>query len=101
MYKTQQLIILTGITLIFLMGLYPPWVYIDSNKVEHPMGYSLIWKPPINEQQVKAQLFGITLQLDTKTQTANTIDIVRLLLQVAVLSVVIGGAVVLCKKTTT
>lgn len=100
MYKTQQLIILTGITLIFLMGLYPPWVYIDSNKVEHPMGYALIWQPPANQQQVKAQMFGITLQLDSKTQTA-TIDLVRLLIQIAILAVMIGCAVVLCKKTTT
>jgi hypothetical protein len=98
MRNTQQTIVLVGILLIVLMGLYPPWIYVDDSKVAHPMGYAPIWKPPVKSQHDSVDLFGIKLQLKVETQTANTIDLSRLLIQIAILSAVTCGAVVLLKR---
>ncbi len=40
MNKQQQLILLVGLVLVIAMGLYPPWVHIDEDKVTHAMGYA-------------------------------------------------------------
>lgn len=98
MHKTQKLIVLFGIILISLMGAYPPWMYIDDRKVEHPMGYAPIWKPPIQRQIDMAEVFGIKLELDAQTQAANNVDLLRLLMQIAIVSVVTGGAVFLLRR---
>ncbi len=98
MNKTQQIIILVGILAVIAMGLFPPWVHVDEDKVAHAMGYAPIWSPPTIRQRDSANIFGLKLQLDIRSQTANSLDIVRLLTQFAVLSVVVGGAFVLTKK---
>ncbi len=98
MNKQQQIIILVGIVFVIAMGVYPPWVHIDEDKVSHAMGYAPIWSPPTIRQRDSANIFGLKLQLDVRSQTANSLDIVRLLTQFAVLSVVVGGALVLSKK---
>jgi len=99
MQKTQQLIVIIGIVLIFLMSLYPPWVYVDDDsKTQHHMGYGPIWKPPVDRQRDTAELFGIKLQLNVQTRTANTIDLFRLIMQIAVVFTVAGGSVVLLRR---
>ncbi len=101
MHKTQQLIVLLGFVLIFIMGIFPPWVFVDENKVGQPMGYAPIWKPPVERHQESAEFLGIKLKLDLHTQTANTIDFARLLVQIAIVFAVTSGAVVLAKKAST
>lgn len=98
MHKTQQLIVITGILLIVLMGVYPPWVYVDEQKIAHPMGYAPIWKPPVASQQNSAEILGMKFQLNLQTQKANTIDLMRLLMQIAILAAVTGGAVFAFKR---
>ncbi|MBA3993678.1 MAG: hypothetical protein C0469_09135 [Cyanobacteria bacterium DS2.3.42] len=98
MNKQQQLILLVGLVLVIAMGLYPPWVHVDEDKVTHAMGYAPIWSPPTIRQRDSANIFGLQLQLDIRSQTANSLDIVRLLTQFGVLAVVVGGAFVLSKK---
>jgi hypothetical protein len=98
MHKTQQIIVLIGILVISLMVLYPPWVYVDHHQTQHPMGYAPIWKPPIERQHDTAELFGIKLQLDLQTHSANTIDLFRLLVQIAGVCAVAGGATVLLRR---
>src|SRR5688572_26205227 len=99
MQKTQHIIILVGIVLAVLMAVYPPWAYVDESKVAHPMGYAPIWKPPVERQRDSAEILGFKLQLDVQTRAANTIDFPRLLIQIAILSLVTGGAVVLLKRS--
>jgi len=101
MQKTQQFLVLTGIVLIFLMGILSPWVYVDDAKIAHPMDYAPIWKRPIEQQHDSAEFFGIKLQLNVQKQTANTIDLYRLLMQIAILAGVTGGAVVMLRKAST
>jgi hypothetical protein len=98
MHKTQQIIVLIGVLLISLMILYPPWVYVDDHQTQHPMGYAPIWKPPIERHQDTAELFGFKLQLNLQTHTANTIDLFRLLVQIAAVCAVTGGATVLLRR---
>ena len=98
MNKTQQIIILVGLLGVIAMGVYPPWVYVDEDKVAHAMGYAPIWSPPTVRQRDSANIFGLKLELNVRSQTANSLDIVRLLTQFAVLSVVLGGAFVLTRK---
>jgi hypothetical protein len=98
--QTQQNIVLMGIIISVLMAIYPPWVYVDDNKVAHPMGYALLWKPPVERHQDSAELFGIKVALSVQTKTANTIDLFRLLMQIAAVCVITGGAAVVLKRTT-
>src|SRR5271163_3389750 len=83
MHKTQQLIVLIGILVILLMSLYPPWLYVDDDRNQHHMGYGPVWQPPVERQQDTANIFGIKLQLGLQTHTANTIDLLGLLMQIA------------------
>lgn len=54
MNKRQKTVILVGLALIFLMGLFPPWVhlfvYVESEypamQFERSAGYSLLFNPP-------------------------------------------------------
>ncbi len=98
MQKTQQLIVLAGIVIVFLMGIFPPWNYVDDNKMGHPMGYAPIWRPPVQRQTDSAEFLGIKLKLDVQTQTANTIDFSRLMMQIAIMFAVAGGAVFLLRR---
>ncbi|MCC7531418.1 MAG: hypothetical protein IT342_23145 [Candidatus Melainabacteria bacterium] len=98
MNKNQQLIILIGLLVTLAMGIYPPWVHVDEDKVTHAMGYAPIWKPPTIRKRDSAEILGFKLELDVRSQTANTLDIARLLTQFVVLSVIVGGALVLTKK---
>jgi hypothetical protein len=98
MHKTQQLIVVIGFGIIILMGIFPPWSFIDENKVPHSMGYAPIWKPPVNRSQESAEIFGIKLQLNLQSQAANSIDFAKLVMQIAIVALVTGGAVLLFKR---
>jgi hypothetical protein len=46
---TQRVIILSGMAVIVLMGLYPPWTYTFKSSItysEQPAGYGFIASPP-------------------------------------------------------
>lgn len=98
MHKPQQIIVLIGFGIILLMGLFPPWSFVDDGKVAHSMGYAPIWKPPINRSHNSAEIFGLKLQLNLQSQTANTIDFSKLIMQIAIVAAVTGGAVMLFKR---
>lgn len=98
MHKTQQLIVLTGFGIIVLMGIFPPWSFVDESKVTHFMGYSPIWKPPVNRSHESAEIFGVKLQLNLQSEAANSIDFSKLLMQIAIVAVVTGGASLLSKQ---
>jgi hypothetical protein len=70
MGKQQTYVIQCGFALVILMGIYPPWIYVDENRVGHSMGYSFIWKAPIEK------LSG---------QMANNLDYNILLFQLALI----------------
>jgi hypothetical protein len=97
MHKTQQLIVIIGFGIIVLMGIFPPWSFIDGSKVTHSMGYAPIWKPPVNRSHDSAEIFGLKLQLNLQSQAANSIDFSKLIMQIAIAAVVTGGAVALCR----
>lgn len=100
MNKRQKQIVLVSTLLVCLMGAFPPWVFVDNENVAHNMGYAPIWLPPSARQQDSAEFFGIKVQLDVRTQTANTIDFLRLSLQIAIAISLAGGAFVLTRKAT-
>lgn len=98
MHKIQQIVVLLGLGVLILMCVYPPWVFVDADKVQHPMGYAPLWKPPVTHSQNSAELLGFKLQLNVQTQAANNIDLLRLSMQIAILAAVTGGAVFLLKR---
>jgi hypothetical protein len=98
MQKTQQIIVMIGVALVVAMALFPPWSFVDENKVAQPMGYAPIWKPPVERHQDSAQIFGIKLNIDVQTQKANTIDLGRLAIQMLLVAAVTAGAVTLLKR---
>ena len=52
MNKKQKICLLAGITVIVLMGLYPPWV-LESRGIIEPGPYSWIGNPPIRAAETK------------------------------------------------
>lgn len=98
MHKTQQLVVLAGLIIVFLMGMFPPWHYVDEGKVDHPMGYAPIWRPPVERQTETAEILGFKLKLDVQSEKANAIDFSRLIMQFMIMFAVTGGAVVLLRK---
>jgi hypothetical protein len=98
MQKIQQIILFTGLAVIAAMTLFPPWSYVDDNKVNQPMGYAPLWKPPMEQHQNSANILGFKVQLNLETQKANTIDLGRLAIQYALVGAVTAGALALCKR---
>jgi hypothetical protein len=101
MHKTQQLVVAIGFAIIVLMGIFPPWSFVDDNKVSHPMGYAPIWKPPINRSHDSAEVFGMKFQFNMESQAANAIDMPKLMMQIAVAAMVTCGAAFLFKRGAT
>lgn len=74
-----------------LMLVYPPWMLQDKEGKPVPMGYSLIWSPPVRTVTVPAidtRWFDINL---SEEKSANTIDFGRLLLQEVIVLIIVGG----------
>jgi hypothetical protein len=97
--STTSLVVLAGFVIIVLMGLFPPWSYVDDSKVAHSMGYAPVWKPPINRSSESASFLGFKLQVNLQSETANTIDFAKLMMQIGIVALVCGGAVTLLKRT--
>lgn len=75
----QRKIVIVGVVLFILMGLFPPWTYtLDAQSIhrEKPAGYALIISPPGPEKNAPA--FGVK------------IDISRLIVQWLVLAATTG-----------
>lgn len=97
-YTTQQFVMMSGVAIILLMGLFPPWIYVDENKVSHAMGYAPIWNPPTVNQDHSLEVLGFKLQVNVLSQAANAIDLLRLAIQISMLAAVIGCATMLLKQ---
>lgn len=82
------------------MGVYPPWVYQDKDGKQIPMGYSAIWSPPQQKIDKKGNIFGFKFDVEVGMMKANSIDIVKLLIQEAMAAAItFGGAMVAAKVT--
>jgi hypothetical protein len=95
----STLVVLVSFVIIVMMGIFPPWSYVDESKVAHSMGYAPIWKAPINHSSESASFMGFKLQVNLQSQTANTIDFAKLMMQIAIVALVSGGTVALLKRT--
>ena len=84
---TQRRIILAGVAVLALMGLFPPWTHTIRNEgisSEEPAGYGFIaWPPP--------------KKYDSATSGLK-IDLSRLLIQWAVTIAATGSGVLLTAK---
>lgn len=69
--KAQTSVIQAGGALIVLMFLFPPWTYIDDNKVVHSLGYAPFYQPPTER----------AVNIVTPVHPANGLDFNTLLLQ--------------------
>ena len=87
MNKKQKIILWCGAIVICFMIAFPPWLYID-NSARHTFtrdyGYAFIIMPPT--RQVIA--WGTDY-----TQEANTINVVRLALQIAIVAILTGTGI--------
>lgn len=82
--QIERKIILIGICMIFLMGLFPPWTdtfhRAGMKAVEKPAGYSFLLTPPSSER-ITSAYYGVQ------------IDFSRLLLQWFLMAIAGGGVV--------
>lgn len=91
MNKRQKIVIIIGMTLIFLMGIMPPWIYTHNLSVsglsvhdEKPAGYGFIFRPPSPENTGMG--FGLR------------IDSVRLIFQLGMVIALVFGFLALLKN---
>lgn len=85
--EKQRKVVILGIVLFILMGLFPPWIYTlnaQSINREKPAGYALIISPP--EPEKNAVAFGVK------------IDISRLIVQWLVLATATGFGVFMASQ---
>ncbi len=73
MNRKQIIVLIIGISVIVLMGIYPPWIHRHRGTVE---GYAFITNPP---------------------KTYSTIDLKRLGVQCGLVALVAGGFLVILK----
>ncbi|HUV40775.1 MAG TPA: hypothetical protein VMW23_03180 [Sedimentisphaerales bacterium] len=92
MNRKQKIVLWIGIGLFVVMGLFPPWATKLSNNRQVNSGYAFICTPPpIIELNTTGKIFG-----PFKSCGAH-IDISRLCLQWAMVSVVAGGLIITFK----
>jgi hypothetical protein len=83
---TQRIIILAGLAVVVLTGLYPPWTHTlkrNGTSWERPADYCFIARPPIEQD---TSVLGLK------------IDMSRLLIQCAVAMTATGFGVLLTAK---
>jgi len=86
--EKQRKVVIIGIVLFIIMGLFPPWIYTlnaESVNREKPAGYALIISPP--EPEKNAVVFGVK------------IDISRLIIQWLVLAAATGFGVFVASQS--
>lgn len=92
MNKNQKKVIIAGLVVIVLMGLFPPWIHtITDNplKIERAGNYGFLLSPPPpgrNFPFLNENIWGVRL------------DVSRLLIQWILVVVIVGGLVVFLKK---
>lgn len=87
--KPHKVTMLLGITIIVLMGLYPPWIYYTPSHplgapIETPAGYAFIFNPPSPERA--GRMHGVSL------------DIKRLLVQWSFVGIVTAGLAYILRR---
>ncbi len=92
MNKNQKKVIMAGLVVIVLMGLFPPWVHtvnVKTIKIERAGNYGFMFSPPPPEPNLpflNEKLWGVRL------------DVSRLLIQWILVVVIVCGLVVFLKK---
>ena len=92
-------ILVAGLLVMVLMGLYPPWIYQDSSGKQIPMGYSFIWAPPEEKIDKKGNIFGFKFDIEMSTMRGNSLDIWKLLVQEAMAAGITFGGAALAGKS--
>ncbi|MEZ4490566.1 MAG: hypothetical protein R3C24_10520 [Cyanobacteriota/Melainabacteria group bacterium] len=92
MKNVKPIILILGLLIMVGIGIYPPWVYQNSDGKSTPMGYAPIWAPPEVKIEKNANIFGFKLEMEMGTMKANALDIWRLLIQEAIAAGITFGA---------
>ncbi|MFC1555735.1 hypothetical protein ACFL67_01495 [candidate division KSB1 bacterium] len=88
MNKTQRIIILIGLALIILMGIFPPWHLQHTNGVRIFWGYNFI--NPILDPVVESGINMGTAHLRIETDLLNT--------QLFFVTIVVTGLILIFHK---
>ena len=94
----KSIILISGLVIMLAMGIYPPWNYQSGNGKQVPMGYGFIWAPPQEKIDKKGNLFGFKFDIEVGMMKANSIDIVKLLIQEAIAAGITFGAAAIAGK---
>jgi hypothetical protein len=97
MQKNKQLIVTAFFVLTFLMIIFPPWNYVDSHNASESIGYGAFWQPPL--EKIPGPMPGVpqTQTYVAPPRTANTVDGLKLLLQIVLLAAVTAAGYVISK----
>jgi hypothetical protein len=91
MNKNQKKVIMAGLVVIVLMGLFPPWVHtvhVKEIKIDRAGSYGFLFSPPVPAHKTLPleNFWGVRL------------DVSRLLIQWILVVMIVCGLVVFLKK---
>lgn len=80
--------------------MYVPWNHVDDDGERLPVGYGLLNKPPIAQEEHGIDFFGLRLGV-SQTVKGNEVDTSRVLPTLAVIVLVTGGLLIVLGRTKT
>jgi len=102
MNKKQLIVLWSGLFLVVLMGLFPPWIYALPNLsggmtgVEADAGYSPLWSPP---ELFSSSTKGTDYEFFVSSLSViGHIDINRLFVEWVIVGVITAGIIVSIKR---
>lgn len=90
MNSIQKFVLLAGIIFAVATLMYVPWNYVDDDGEKQSVGYGLLNKPPVAQEEHGVDILGLKLGV-TETVKGNEVDTSRVIPTLAVIVLVTGG----------
>lgn len=98
MNSLQKFVLLAGIIFAVATLMYVPWNYVDDDGERQPVGYGMLNKPPVAQEQHGINILGLKIGV-SETIKGNEVDSSRVMPTLAVIVLVTGGLLLVLGKT--
>lgn len=94
MNSPQKIVLLIGIILAVATLMYVPWNHVDDDGEKQSVGYGLLNKPPVAQEQHGINILGLKIGV-SETVKGNEVDTSRVVPTLAVIVLATGGLLLL------